>query len=268
MPSRSRSRTTSLSTGRNRPRARGRSGNPNRNTSTSYVNPVSNLSTTGKTSMKAPFKFFNSGLSLTKKVARIEKSIKNNEVKYLFSQFQTITVSITPVVTLLNGMQRGDTIQKRTADKVRLLQFELSGILHTGNNANVRIMIVSDKSPEGTAIKLVANSPAQNYLFAGNGFATIQPYQMLNFNDTSIYEEFRIFYDKTFSLDTTSKFLEQISIKQKIDVSAEYKGGDAGTVADITKNALYLVVFGASTAGATPATTSLQFDACLYFSDD
>lgn len=229
---------------------------------------ISATPVSGKTSMKAPFKFNKAGSTLKKRVKRIEKTLKNDEVKYLLSNAGSITVSTTPVITALNFCTRGDTIMQRTADSIRCLQFELSGIMQTGNNAIVRVMIVSDKSPLGTAIRFSAVTPAIGYMFAGASSSAILPSQMMNFNNTSLFEEFRVFYDKTFNLTTTDVFGMPLTIKQKIDVEAEYKGGNAGTVADLSKNALYLIVFGSNSVGGVPTTTTLVYDSCLYFQDN
>lgn len=229
---------------------------------------ISANSVSGKTSMKAPYKFNAKGSTLKDRVKRVEKTLKNDEVKYQLTIAGSFTVSTTPSMLLLNAMTRGDSIQQRTSDSIRALMFELTGILQTGNNAIVRVMLISDKSPLGTAIKFSAVTPATGYAFAGAASSAILPYQMMNFNNTSLSEEFRIFYDKTFNVTTTDVFGIPITIKQKIDVEAEYKGGNAGTVADLSKNALYLVVFGSNSVGGVPTTTTLVYDSCLYYSDN
>jgi len=133
-------------------------------------------------------------------------------------------------------------------------------------------MVVSDKNPANTAINFSAVTPAKNYMFAGATSAELNTFQMKNFNNTSLDEEFRVFYDRTFTLVTTNIYTQNFSIKQKIDVECEYKGGNAGTVADITKNALYLIMWANRDDMTNPNTeyngTQVFLDNCLYFKDE
>jgi len=227
----------------------------------------------GKTSMRAPYGILKKkNVTLKDKVKNIEKALKTNEVKYLLTNNVFYTLTTTPTVLLLNGCARGDTIQQRTGDSIRALQFEVSGIMKTTLNASIRIMIVSDKNPENTAIKFSAVTPAKNYMFAGATNANLLTYQMYNFNNTSIDEEFRVFYDKTFTLQTTNIYTQNFRIKQRIDVECEYKGGNAGTVADLTKNALYMIMWAQRDNNTDPSSdfggTVVTMDNCLYFKDE
>jgi len=250
----------------------GRSRSATRSTSVSGQSAMSAASTSGRTSMKAPIAILKKkNVTIKDKLRNIEKTLRTDEVKYLLTTRQSLNVLTTPNITLLNPMARGDTIQTRTADSVRALALEVSGHMKTAAYAEVRIMVVADKRPEGSTIQFSAVTPAKNYMFAGASGAPIVTSAMMNFNNTSLDTEFRVFYDKTFSLSNSNVYAQNFSIKCKIDVECEYKNGNAGDITDLTKNALYLIIWGNDQYLQDPTYsgvyTIVHMDHCLYFKD-
>lgn len=225
---------------------------------------VSLRDTSGTTSLKTPMKLIKAR-TLKQKVKRLERVAGADEIKYKLVGGVNYTITPTPTIILLNDIVRGDAVTQRDGDKIKMLKFELNGMLTSGNISHIRMMLIADKNPLGTTINFATSGSAVGYLFQSSVAGSVQPWQMYNFNNTSINEEFNILYDKTHSLMTTGIFSEIISIKKTLNIDAEYKGGNAGTVADLSKNALYLVFFAMNNAGGTPTTTTIYMDHALYF---
>ncbi len=196
---------------------------------------------------------------------------RTTEVKYVLQSNQLFgNMTSTPQTLLLNGLQRGDTVQSRTGDVVLNKRISIRGHLTCGMAAPpyssaVRIVIVGVKpSNYSTTLPLASSTPASGYLFNNSA-----PYvnQMYNFNNTDIKGKFQIVYDKVHCLvqtDPAIPFYKVLNLDFNLNTKTSYRGGNVGTGADIDQNQYWIAVWtDNSTAGA-----NLRFDTAFYFLDN
>lgn len=194
---------------------------------------------------------------LAKKVAKIERSMVPNP-KYIYSADATLTTSLTqssPLVTLLNGFATGDTELTRTGDKAKMkylhLNVKINRVLTTAETIReCRLLIVREKTTLGSDI-----TPAQLF-----NSSTPPVYDTYNVS-TRDSERFHVYYDKIFSLGpyvnsvaTTAVYnnggispTRTFKISKKLNFVTDYSRGEAGTVADIDTNGLFLIVMTSQT---------------------
>jgi len=246
-----------------------------------------NLSGRSTTSFRRPrtsggFK----GKSLKAVVNYISNNLPKPEKKYILTensaQFSHTNYDGLPNMTpvLLNAMARGDTVQTRTSDHVTLGRGKMKCTLHTRNGCStVRFIVLIDKEPGKAAL-------TNTMLF---GTSTPSATQFFDFNNKDIFERFAILTEKTYAIQSPSAgytdagsvpavplgTLEQATL---VDISwdcnkyvASYKGGNAGTIADIDNGAVYIlfqqsVARGMLTENAYGSFCS-SFQAVQYFVD-
>ena len=175
---------------------------------------------------------------------------------------------------LLNPLVRDDTVQGRTADTVNLGRGKLKGNILTTNGAGIlRVMIVLDKKPEGTALT--------NAML----FNTANPstWQFLNFNNRDVYSRYTILAEQVFAVDNmvenqNTDLYRQQGSSTLVDMSwncnnyvASLKRGNNGTIADFDDGAVYLCIqqsetFGTSSASSTPINV-FYGNAVQYYTD-
>jgi hypothetical protein len=205
---------------------------------------------------------------------RMGRPVKHpqREVKYVLisaqaggaTPFAAAITTAAPLVQLLNGMQRGTLVQQRIADKCNMLQYIFKGQLFTAPNATgsgfaIRVMVIADREANGTTLAL-------SDLF---GSSTPGSQALLNFNNRNIARKYTIFADKRFILGGTITNLPTY-VQLEMDVSLRnletgYERGNAGTVADIDTNAIYLV---AICDNAVASQNYLTGESVLYFDDE
>ena len=166
--------------------------------------------------------------------------------------------NIAPI--LINGVVRDDTVQGRTGDTVNLGRGKLKGNILTTNGVGImRVMIVLDKKPEGTALT--------NAILFNN--ANPSTWQFLNFNNRDVYSRYTVLAEQVFCVDNVVEnqsvdVYHQQGSSTLVDMSwncnnyvASYKRGNAGTIADFDDGAVYLCIqqsetFGTASASSTP----------------
>lgn len=176
------------------------------------------------------------------------------ELKYVDAS-PAMAADTTSAILLLNGVARGDDISERTGRQIRMqyLEYRLACLstATTGVDQFQRFIIVLDKQPNAAALAttdvLVSATYAANYN-----------------NDNR--ERFVVLADKTFYLNASGEpgsakwFNGRINLK---GMKVQFNNGDAGTIADITTNSIYLIALGSIAAGATAGTiggrTRLRF---------
>nr|DAW01721.1 MAG TPA: STNV protein [Cressdnaviricota sp.] len=148
----------------------------------------------------------------------------------------------TGTLALLNGIARGDDINERTGRQVvmRSLQLKLqtSVTAGTGTDQVQRYMIVLDSQTNAAALTLA---------------------QVLGGSSTIAFPllenrmRFKILYDRFVAFNATAEpgSKKTFVINKKLNVPVTFNAGDAGTVADIVSNSLYLIVLSTNAAGAT-----------------
>jgi len=200
------------------------------------------------------------------------------EKKYiLISQLSTsVTASVSgglPNIAPLhiNALTRGDTVQERAGDHVNLGRGKLKGNLVTTNGANiVRIMVIMDKKPNGTALN---NS-------AVFGTTTPSSYQFLDFNNRDVYSRFTILAEQVFCADNFASDATDVNKRQcasaLVDMSwncnnyaASYKRGNAGAISDMDDGAVYVMMQQSESFGygAAAGQVTLYGNCVQYFTD-
>ncbi len=153
----------------------------------------------------------------------------NTELHFVDATAST-TSSTTPALVLLNGLSLGDTASTRTGQSIKMdrgdFRFQLA-VNATSVINFTRIIVVLDKQTNATAMTaadlLVANTPYSPYTFGSQS-------------------RFVILYDETFALSTYSagaitKCVGLPGINQHVI----FNSGNAGSVADIVSNSVYLI---------------------------
>ncbi len=155
----------------------------------------------------------------------------NTEVHYSDVNIGSGGVSSTPTFTLANGTQTGDDVTNRTGRSVKFENVDLRFILTnnaTAVNTFTRVMIIQDTQPNAA-------------IFAIGDLITattvVAPY------NTNNQYRFVIVFDEVYCLSTAGPSNISQVIRRAINFHTEYNSNNAGTVADITTNSLYLVVF-------------------------
>jgi len=167
----------------------------------------------------------------------------------------------TPQVNLLNGLAQGTTDQTRTGDKVRFARLKLdllvsAPISATGNSTAYKFDIIRYKNPRGVA-------PTITNLY---GVAT--PAAIDHFNDVSIdwKSRYECLASRSFVINYPAATVAQVQLLSfdinLNDVQTDYSLGNVGTIADIDKNALYLVAH-----QDTALSTSVYFAYYLWYQD-
>lgn len=167
------------------------------------------------------------------------------------SELKSVDVSISQVsdtvgaITLLNGVARGDDIDQRIARKVSSHALELRlhrSVVSPGGTRQIsRVLVVLDKQANGA-------SPAITDVLV-----SASPYSLYNRNNSL---RFHILYDDSVCLNAVGDSDSFVFTTECLSLKFVqiFNSGDAGTIADITTNALYLITVGTEVAGATAGT--------------
>lgn len=157
------------------------------------------------------------------------KSMINVEKKYLDITFDS-AVSSTENFQLLNGMALGDTSITREGQSIKMINLFLRAYITmhaSATTTQVRLMIILDTQPNAAAMTaaelLASTSNILSPLTIGYG------------------SRFKILIDKLFRLDTNKLNLEYKHF-MKLGMHTKYNTSNNGTIADITKNSLYLML--------------------------
>lgn len=188
-----------------------------------------------------------------------KRNIASPEQKCIVGSLTGQAISVGSAITLISPIIQGDTQGTRSGSKVRItkielqLQLFLSSTAGGGQDAG-KISLFIQKQCNGV-LPIFETAP---------GSAVSAPY---NSNGTNSYpvikntffeNEFYIIRDWDYCLDATAGVAgawetDTLHIKAEIPISRiiEYNAGNAGTVADCVKNAVYLGYVGGQVAGAT-----------------
>lgn len=159
-------------------------------------------------------------------------------------------VSTTATYTLLNGLAPGTSAQTRVGQKIaiRSLQFNLhiAATATNGIDQEVRLTFVVDKQSNGAAPAALTDI-----------YHAAQPHALRNLANR---KRFYFLWDKYIGLSGAASGSAgnnmrtfQVYIKFKRPIIVDYNTGVAGTVADISTNAIYFVTNGSVVAGGTDA---------------
>lgn len=151
----------------------------------------------------------------------------------------------TGVLLLLNGLQPGSSASQRIGMKVaiRSLEMKLIGFANNGTGVDQehRWLVLLDRQANGAAPAALTD-----FLAAGN---------TKGLRNLANRRRFKIIRDKRYYLNASgepgSAREFNLYMKFRRPLMVEYNAGVAGTVADIVSNALYLVLIGQFSPGAT-----------------
>lgn len=179
------------------------------------------------------------------------KSVVNVERKYSDITFNN-TVSDTENFQLLNGLTTGTSATTRNGQSIKIVSTFIRFYITMNASATttqVRLFLFKDLQPNGAI-------PTSGQLLQDNS-------NILSPLLVAYGRRFKIFMDKLFRLDTNKLNIEfKKFFKHKFHT--EYNTGTAGTIADITKNSLYVMMV-SDQATNTP---TVQFWSRIRFIDN
>lgn len=157
----------------------------------------------------------------------------------------TVACDSTGTITLLNGLTRGDDEGDRDGRRTNVKSINMRGVTTvtagTGTDQLHRIMLVRYLRPNGTA-------PVITDILQSNTVYSLRNRQKIG--------DFQVLYDRVYQLNASAESGSQKFLKyyKRMNTEVQYNAGNAGTIADIEKNALYLITLGSNAAGATAGT--------------
>ncbi len=162
-------------------------------------------------------------------------SLLNTETKYIDSAF-SVNFSGSWQIQLLNGISLGTSSTTRTGQSVKASGLEAKFFVTLNplstSIQSYRIVILQDKQPNATAV-----TPTDVYLASPVSPRTV-----------AYLDRFTILWEKWAIIepDWPTGEIEQFS--RSLNFHVEFNTGNAGTIADITKNSVYMMWY--SDAGA------------------
>lgn len=177
-----------------------------------------------------------SGSSLANKVSRLEKQVKlqEGEWKYLdVTQASTASVSA-GALTLLTGCATGDGPSNREGTQIYVKSIQVRTRIEFNNGdasaGAIRMVLVQDKQSNGAA-------PNVSDIYSIPVLGPIDALRNLNGR-----KRFKILSDNTWIVSQNGTPGYEYDIYLKKPITVQYNAGNTGTVADISTNALYLLV--------------------------
>lgn len=187
-------------------------------------------------------------------------TIENKSITTLVSAYTNYSNGA-PLIYLLNGLVQGTTASTRVGNAVRFTDLNVRinlayGPTVTDKQTNsVRIMVIKEKPALGQTLSFTS-------LFDSAPAYTFTQFEM---NDRDWKERFTILYDEVHLVNSQLLITEKnIQIKQKLNFVTSYARGNAGTIADIDTNSLFLVAIADST---TALCQYMRYSAQLMFQD-
>lgn len=184
------------------------------------------------------------------------------ETKFIFSAYTTISSDIrytAPYYGLINNLQQGNTDNTRTGDRVRYGMLDMHvNLAKTGNNTvqtQCRVMLLRLKNPRGA-------TPASSTI----QYNSNRPMEIMDDVNYDWDSRWAIEYDSgvfVYPITSIASQFQQhvIHIRKNLDFVTDYSLGNAGTIADIEKNALYLYITNDnSTVSEFAATLTYKID--------
>lgn len=204
--------------------------------------------------------------SVKKRLARLEMTMPIPERKYVLTNptgGAAYLVDDQPVVTLLNPLTRGDTVQNRDGDKIRVKQVYLQYKIQTGGGTDFhtqawRVMVVVDMENNAQLLNTTT-------LMGSAAPSTIALY---NFNNYDWFKRFKVLYDKSGGWTTTGdSAIWCDTLNWKGDFTADYAGGNTGDYTDLRSGAIYLIYWGGNDSQAWSGAPYFLFSSKIGFTD-
>lgn len=157
------------------------------------------------------------------------RSLINVEFKHL-ENVNSATSSTTAALILLNGMAPGDTGETRDGQSIRMKSVLMRGTILVNPSATAtvhRTMLFLDTQPNGAA--------------PGIGDILDTATNVLSPINISNGSRFKILKDLFHNVDVAANPIITFQKFVKLGFHTKYNAGTAGTIADITTNALYIL---------------------------
>lgn len=185
-------------------------------------------------------------------VVNLAKRMFNTENKYLDNS-ASVSVSSTSSLMLLNGMAQGNSASTRLGDTVKFnfVQWNIVVTINAAATASqLRIFLVRDEQPNGATFGYTS------YAATNNSVTTLTNFQQ----ETRFYT----FVDELIAVDSAGPQTLCFRGSKNLGFHTNYGLGNAGTVADISKNSLILVAI----SNEATNTVTFKYDFRLLFVDN
>jgi len=134
-------------------------------------------------------------------------------------------------ITLLNGLTTGTSSTTRIGQSIKLVGIEFKCFVTMNPLATAissyRVVIVKDKQCNAAALTGTDVYPAGS----------------TSFRTVSYLDRFDVIWEKWAILDVEFPTGEIEQFSKKVEFHVDFNTGTAGTIADITKNSLYMIVY-------------------------
>lgn len=182
---------------------------------------------------------------VNRKIEAVKRSIKAASDKGWDDTVSNSTVSSAGQLILLNSSIEGDAAENRSGDEILLKSVKVNGVFNAVDATQVfRVMLVIDHEPKGLAFALTD--------LLDDSVITAPCYA---FRKMDYKQRFTVLYDQFFgSVLATSSQQHAFKIRQLMNMKTTYyAASNTGTVADISRNSLYLVLISDSSAVSHPS---------------
>jgi hypothetical protein len=197
-----------------------------------------------KTKQRGRGQIYGSALSqLSRDVKALYRMI-NVEDKYLDTS-ATSTLSGAWQSALLNGLSQGNTSSQRTGQSVKCVGYEFRYSLSLGAAASCdsRILILVDKQADAAA-------PTLTQVF---------PVDITSPRVVAYLERYLVLIEDNITLTTTGSNLVRKEHMSRYEAHISFNSGNAGTIADIVTNSMYIAFVTDTTVTFPSITYSFRF---------
>lgn len=201
-----------------------------------------------------------------------KRMINPPEQKYVEFISTGVSVSSTETLVLLNGISLGSTDNSRIGQRIRVTKIEFNGFMSlnpaaSGGSDTGKVSLFIDKQVNGGVCQFaVAINSDVGAPYTDNG-------NSMMLKNAAHEDAFYIIKDWDYTLDANAGVsgawqadIMRFKCEVPINRVVTYDNSNAGTVADIITNAIYLGFEGAHTSGGG-GTSTLAYIARVWFTD-
>lgn len=210
---------------------------------------------------------------------RIRKINNKQEVKHKDTQHTVEMISDTSTANtiLVNGLSIGTTSITRIADEAYFTSIQLRGTIQTSTlnleSSPWRIIIFRDMQSNGaapTVAQLLDLSVITSAIYAPYNTTNMKRFRVIS-DKRGVINPPRFSSFNTTAGDNTVDIVaiagHKINIKRRLGFTSDYGLGNAGTIADISKNSVY-ILFISDRTGASDMGPTFQGGTRMYYKDD
>lgn len=158
------------------------------------------------------------------------KNLINTEFKAIDTTVSSSSISTSATAWLLNGATKGDDLNTREGRQFRMksIQYHIACTMNAAaSHTSVRLVLVLDKQANAAA-------PAFSDIFSVASTRGLR--------DLDGRKRFWIIKDQTIDLSITGQQERNLKFYRQFDIKTIFNSGNAGTIADIDTNSLYLFI--------------------------